>query len=497
MPLSKGFLRRKGLFQENPTLSIWTSIVVAIFLSYSFFAFASVMRELFRFACGLFGGQEPMILTSDEQNFFNLFFASYSILICGGYVFRQLLLYPATARNIRRSFRLSMATDQQNVTALSLYLFARLGMFYGVFTWMSRIDIFIAVYEHRWILILFVVVLFLNQWLTMNRVYGKHSIKLMSFVFVIWIGLSFLFTQITPVDHQRLDNAILKRYASYYYTLNIPPSVSEAGNIMRRDDPVTVHLGFDKKNDTATAIMLAHIRPFDPVDSSFVIRRIKQTKSYFMEHEQDLVSVKIIFDEHVTIGDFKNLENILRITGVSRAYSALRDSSGLTKYFPKIVRTNCDEYLMKPDSTDWRAEYCTDQFGRDAKFIVLSLKNNVQFVDGSRSTVAEVHEMVKSFIRSNKLNGVVLIHTDDASRYFELVSLDNAVRSALRDVQDEIVRSRYDFSFRESMDDPYNDEYRQARDFAYEQCSIQTMYLSDLHLEALLKKRPHLKSRFR
>ncbi len=227
MPLNKSFLSKKIHINKFNSLHLWGGIVVWLLLSFSFYTFTILIIEIWRLPIWNSAGEEIVILSGEERNFFSFFFACLSCIVSWGIVVS--LLFKASLQSTRylRYKRFVILSQQNTLSWYFLSWFSKLAISFGLFyTSISLYKHFNLFYDYKFIFIGSLIILFLHQWMEIRLVFKRNSLKWMLFAACLIVSISFIFSRIRIIDYERLDQLLMKKFVIYNYTNDLPGVVS-------------------------------------------------------------------------------------------------------------------------------------------------------------------------------------------------------------------------------------------------------------------------------
>ena len=223
--MEKGFLHNDQKFPAIERTHLILTILWGIFYSFLFYSLLYLSRETIR----LFSITEKYdiwILSDQEVNFYNLFFAFLSLIfaqsICLSQWFgktRKLKLFEKT--NIQK---FAIVNDQRFLNIIFIAWFFRLLTIYGMFIGIGGSLGFYAynLYpKYNFFFILILIVLFLQTWVNIRRVYKRRALKWMLISASIISILAFAYSRINLIDYQALNKMILDKNIAHKYNLEL------------------------------------------------------------------------------------------------------------------------------------------------------------------------------------------------------------------------------------------------------------------------------------
>ena len=219
--------RRFSQVEEKfPTIKrkyIILSIVVGLFYSFVFYSLLYLSREIARLF-SITDKYDIMILSDKEVNFYNFFFAFLSLIFAQSIC---LLLWFGKARKAyekRNIYKSAIMNDQLFLNTYFLSWFSRIATLYALFIVCSSFGgfyVFSFYPKYNYLFILFLIILFLQTWVTIRRVYKRKALKWMLFSAAIISVLAFALSRINLVDYQKINQICLEKNMAHKYKLEL------------------------------------------------------------------------------------------------------------------------------------------------------------------------------------------------------------------------------------------------------------------------------------
>ena len=214
--LRQGFLHSKQEFPKIDRKKFILSIVVGIYFSFTLYLLLYLTRESLRLF-SVTWEYDIWVLSDAEVNFLNLFFAFISLIFAQSMCFSYWFVKPRKAFEKRNVHKLALANDQR-VLYISFLgwscLFALLSYIY------SYVFLAYSFYpKYNYLFILLIIVLFLQPWVTIRRIYKGKSLKWMLISALVISVLAFGYSRINIVDYHSINEIFLKKNIAYKYKL--------------------------------------------------------------------------------------------------------------------------------------------------------------------------------------------------------------------------------------------------------------------------------------
>lgn len=223
----KRVFKQKYKFPNIAVDRFYIGIFLGILTAVTFYLFFNVSREIMRITFSANKYYDLWVLTDRETWFYNLIFALISSSFGQGICFKTWFEGPNRAfSNSYFDFkRKVMYNDSMFFNVNFLNLFAKTSVLYGL--WYGEMSGYLLLdktlkYNFIWIII--VIVLHLEQWKTIRRVFRKAGLKGF-FIFTTAILLiSFLLSFINPIDYKSFNSKFISNSIEYNYQLERPES---------------------------------------------------------------------------------------------------------------------------------------------------------------------------------------------------------------------------------------------------------------------------------
>ena len=222
--MRNGFLRNRDFISRISNYEIAVGIILGLAMAFSFYALFSVISEAFRMLYYALR-DDLCILSEEEFGFFNLFYA-YLSLILGQSTTLLFWLDRARMGSRRMSLnRISIIHDQRFYNWYFLSWFSKVAISYGIIFVQivgckSGFIHFFSAYKY--LFILFVVVMFLQTWNTISKVFKKRALRWMGVSAILISILAFGLSKIDIANYQQTNEKIISHNITLQYPLQLP-----------------------------------------------------------------------------------------------------------------------------------------------------------------------------------------------------------------------------------------------------------------------------------
>ena len=221
--MNKGFLQNNQKPPDIEVKSFVFSIASGIFFSFVFYSFLCLSREIIRLF-SITRTFDIWILSDQEVSFYNLFFAYISLFFAQAICFSQWFgknRKPFEKINIQKS---AIVNDQWFLNTVFLCWFTRYSTLYALFIGIASeggFYVFSFYPKYNFLFILVLIVLFLQTWVSIRRVYKQKALKWMLISALMISVLAFAYSKINLVDYQEINRIVLKKNIAYTYKLEL------------------------------------------------------------------------------------------------------------------------------------------------------------------------------------------------------------------------------------------------------------------------------------
>lgn len=209
-----------------PRLQFWFGLIAGLFFAFSFYAVLYLSRESFRIL-SVNEYFDLLILTDNEVNFYNLFYAFVSVIFAQSISFIFWFNQPANLFSKRKYQQKIIVYDQAVLNSFFISWFLKIALVYGIFfgwSLTSEYHTFSFYPTYKYVFIFIIIVLYLQTWVSIRRYYKKQSAKLMAISFIFITVISFGLSKINLINYNEINKIVLSKNLSKKYQLNVPIS---------------------------------------------------------------------------------------------------------------------------------------------------------------------------------------------------------------------------------------------------------------------------------
>lgn len=233
IPLNRLFRKAEKRIIPRSRWQLWGGILLGMIFACIFYYFLFLTRECLRLLSA-FHEYEVWRLTDREVRFYNLFMAYLSTILAMAFVI-GLWVKISCGRGIRN---VSVLTDIRVLNFYFLYWFGEFILACAImFTPLGGQYVFNLYPDYAFVFVLILIVLFMQCWVTILRMYGRVGIfwmlKVAILVSAYASGLSF----IEPINFRDIDQIIDSKNSYVKYDVQLPevPWYKEIGHRMHLD----------------------------------------------------------------------------------------------------------------------------------------------------------------------------------------------------------------------------------------------------------------------
>lgn len=224
MTLNKTFLYKEPDFIELTKCRLIIGVILGLLYSFSFYSFLYIIRETFR-VLSVTEKYNLWVLTENEINFYNLFFAFLAVIIGQSVCFVFWFDQPKKIFGIRNHRKTAIVNDQRFLNWYFLSWFSKMAVVFGiffVFVFHGKRNVFSLYPDYSYVSILIIITLFLQTWNTLRLTYIRKSFKWLLTSIVSVSVLSFGLSKINLINYKGINNSILSKNIHYQYKLDLP-----------------------------------------------------------------------------------------------------------------------------------------------------------------------------------------------------------------------------------------------------------------------------------
>ena len=312
-------------------LKLWLGLFIGFLYALAMYGFLYMSRETFRLFAVTSEYDLP-ILNTEEQWFYNLFAGLLAGVLAQSVVFRFWFDRPLTVFSSRDHRKKIMLNDAGVLPWYFLHWMAKIVLVIANFFYFLTSDHYALSFypRYRYLFVIILLVLFLQPWISIRRVYKNKAFKMAGIAFSVIIFNAIALSAIQWIDIERLNQAILSKNISYQYQLQLP----------ELDNPETYHLR-DKDEQLYLVLKETGVATFvfnqKEYNADELIRALNEANSCKREYYQPIYKLSI--DRRCAYKYVFQLQKALQQASVHRVcYSVLPKQKEFdSRYYTKQV----------------------------------------------------------------------------------------------------------------------------------------------------------------
>lgn len=311
-------------------------IITGIFFSLSFYFLTSLIREVLRIISTT-ENYDLWILSKRERIFYNLFYALVAAIFGQSICFSIWLNNKRKPLKRHRYLRSSILIDQSVLNTYFILWFSKLALMFALFFGADRgggFYVFSFYPDYKYLFILIIIVLFLQTWVTIRRIFKNKSLKWMLVSFLIVFGYSFLLTNINIVDYKSINKSLLENNVFKKYDLQVPESGIWSNKIENKSLARSLYLTRNLKDSdqhTTKLIVQGKEIKFSDLDDL-----ITAWQNYLDEIDIPRMNYILYVDKNITMKEVNKLQLKLSSRGINKIAYAV--TPAIKKYDKRYYR---------------------------------------------------------------------------------------------------------------------------------------------------------------
>ncbi|MCB0495134.1 MAG: hypothetical protein KDC79_03285 [Cyclobacteriaceae bacterium] len=466
MSLKKGFLRTKNVVAKQ---RVSTGVIIGVGYSFGIYALFYIFRESFRILISSgFGSGYYLELSTKENFFYNLFYASIAVVI-GFYITSKFILENSVQYRQRKLkfIQRNVLNNQAFFTLNFLALFARmtsiLGILYFSFSQQNELDF---INDFPWLLISLPILLFLTIWSQTLRLGVRISYKWLLFAFPSFLALSILYASLNLIDYKKINNQLRLKYVELVYPFEEPQSKS-LSRVKRFSLTTDVYMVFDRLKSDTPLIFWNDAK--NQVNPNEIKKVIELEKNKLSNWERDYFIINLHADKNTRLSQINWFKNELRKEGVHCIqFSTIPKNSKYPSSYPYFKYWGIQETLFPVYSRELvslldsaenldPSKY-TIRFPESLLYRINDVKeyNRIEFtitpnsmlLNGKEFNAAKIEHIMAGFIKKYSPNYLIIYSPDDTinyQRYIEGLDMMHYTVDSLRNnMADELFNTTFD-----------------------------------------------------
>ena len=450
--LQKGFLRKK----ENIHISrsrFLRAVLYGIATTLGVYTLLCGLREGFR-TLDFLMSNGPTIFDDVTRNWQNVNFALISSVF-GNSIFIGTIFMSPVKGSILKYKRLAILNDQIFLGGNFLYLFFKLFALFGIFAAIS-FD-FNYLKEHMYIFVLLAIVLFLESWKHIIRVYKRKAYKLMIINLLAIVFVVFTVSKISIFNYKKIDAALLEKNPK----IDLPiSSFRNNKNTWKRD-----FLKIYSENDVIKYNLNRESISFDEI-----FDRIVASQSRYHDWGNERRPVFIFASHNLPISEVKKVEKelayalIRKLIYVTRKpygqFTSRFESDGIhySLNWANLSEKDFKERALSPPPI---LSSINQNFFKDKRFIDVDIRDTFRIEGKEYTNKKELVLFFKEHINDTTCFNLKYLPTTSFQNYISALGI---YKQALIELRDEITTLNWqDVEYNWSLREQYETEQYKAR----------------------------------
>ena len=312
--MERFFLHNNGKFPAIKRKNIVFSIVLGIFYAFVFYSFLYLSREIIRLF-SVTDKYDIWVLSDKEVNFYNLFFAFLSLIFAQSICFAQWFGKPRRVFEKVTIQKSAIINDQRFLNNFFFSWFSRLATLYALFIGIAPAAgfyVFSFYPKYNFMFVLILIVLFLQTWVTILRIYKRKTLKWMLYSAVIISALAFMFSRINLVDYKSINKIVLEKNIAHKYNLELAEVRTFDYSEVYSEDIYIVK----QQSDTGSPLII-----FNNNELSF--NEMEQFLPNYIKSENYFFDCPLYIDKSIKMSYIKRIKEIMENSGLDRVVYAV------------------------------------------------------------------------------------------------------------------------------------------------------------------------------
>ena len=411
-------------------LSILLGLVSAVLL-YSFFY---GLRETERIMFLDFEGR-PMVLSENDRQLFNLFFAAISVILGNSLAINLLFSRPQSVFSRHNNKRSRILNDNTFLGFNFIHWFAKVWFLFATFSSSFIGSKFIT--NFLWPSIFLIIVLYLDAWKTLSLVIKNNRLKIIVIHFCSFVLLSFCLSRLNVIDYKSLDKAAYRTRPN----IDVPRSdFSDEPYERRYYNYLVFKIDFDSHGN----IQLLN-EQYEPIELTDAYNYVNNMKNELTEAVSYRAATRLRANKSIPIRYVKEFEFELFKYGQTKIIYEVQNDDDLTKRFynnqiKNYISPSLHETFPRkpydPSSVPFFDSYKKRVF---SDTIRVDVGKNIM-INGNIVALKDLVDKFKDFVNSSTI--FEYVHTDKTS-YQNYIDVLSAHKKAIKQLK--VRDSKYDY----------------------------------------------------
>ncbi len=432
MTLNKNFLHKEQNFFEISKFKLIVGILIGLLYSFAFYSFLYVSREVFRIL-SVTENYDLWILTDNQVNFYNLFFAFISVIFGQSICFAFWLDRPKKIFGKQNYRKTTIVNDQRFLNWYFLNWFSKLAVLFGLWfglTIHGGYYVFSLYPDYNYIFILIIVVLFFQTWNTIRLTFKRKSLKWLLYSIVIVSLVSFGLSKLNLIDYKTINQNYLQKNITYNYNLELPKTDCYK-RLYRLSLVENIYVVKSKNPDNPKPIIIINNKEIVLQQLNIIINDWQSMRS---EYEIPHMIYQLHIDKSIKMGFVNKLKNELAKSGGIRiAYAVVPKNPEYDIRFYK-------DFSFQTRIPNWHSDWFNPKEIYDGlnKFHnIINIKQNTlgkYYINDEAVEIAQIKQSLKHLIIKDS-DYIIKFNVNDSvefSDYFRVISYSREVINELR-----------------------------------------------------------------
>ena len=271
------------------------SIIIGLLSALTIYSFFYILRESFR-GLSLMFANVPKIISEEDRSNYNFFFAGLSVVFGNSIAISYFISSPQKLLSRRNIYRSRILNDQIFLNFNFSYWFTKIGLVFGIFSTCCIDFDFLPFFIIPSILLL--VVMYLESWKTLSRIFGKNRYKYQLIHFITILILALGISRLNILDYKMIDEIYLKNSPIY----DLPLSAFYNSKNARYDR----EFSFKIKIDTINQLSVLSNKQW--ISLNDVASEVMMNRASIREELIPFLSTRIWANGNVHLYHIKNIE---------------------------------------------------------------------------------------------------------------------------------------------------------------------------------------------
>jgi biopolymer transport protein ExbD len=430
--MKKRILNIDSKIFEIPRFRLITGVSIGLFYSFAFYSFLYLIREVFRII-SVTEDYDLWILTDQEVNFYNLFFAFISVIISQSVCFAFWFDRPRKFFEKRHYRITTIVNDQRVLNWYFLSWFSKLAIVFGIMFGLAfhgGFYVFSFYPDYNYVFILIIIVLYLQTWNTIGLTFKRKSLKWMLLTGVIISIIAFGLSRINLIDYKTINQNYLVKNIHHNYRLELPETNS-CERLFRRSLIENIYVVKSKNQNETEPLIIVENKKIDLYELK---DKIMDWQSMRGEYDKYHMIYQLHIDKTIKMEFINQVKTELAKSGGTRiAYAVVPKNPEYDIRFYK-------DYSFQTQIPNWHSDWflLKDIYNDINSFQnIININQSISgecFINDKPVENDKIKQILRHLI-TNDTDYIIKFHVNDSVRfsdYFRVVSYSREVVNELR-----------------------------------------------------------------